>query len=117
MFRGGAGPVGLREGTGVICVHLREQPKRAPPDDPRLLLSEVSRSMPRPDRLLVRRTLGKASRRLVGVGEVVARGQGVGVVGAEYPLALGKGGLVQRDGLVEASRRLVGVGEVAARGQ
>ena len=36
--------------------------------------------------------------RLVGVGEVVAGGQGVGVVGAEDPLAVGEGLLVQRDG-------------------
>ena len=42
--------------------------------------------------------------RLVGVGEVVARGQGVGVVGAEDPLAIGEGALVQGDGLVQVAR-------------
>ena len=41
----------------------------------------------------------RSPRRLVGVGEVVARGQGVGVVGAQHPLAVGEGLLVQRDGL------------------
>ena len=43
--------------------------------------------------------LGGPARRLVGVGEVVPRGQGVGVVGAEDPLAVGQGPLVQGDRL------------------
>ena len=38
--------------------------------------------------------------RLVGAGEVVAGGQGVGVVGAEDPLPVGEGLLVQGDGAV-----------------
>ena len=41
----------------------------------------------------------------VGVGEVVAVGQGVGVVGAEDPLAVGEGPLVQGDRLGELARR------------
>ena len=40
-------------------------------------------------------------RRLVGASEVVAGGQGVGVVGAQHPLAVGEGPLVQRDRLVQ----------------
>ena len=53
----------------------------------------------------------------VGVGEVVPRGQGVGVVLAEHPLPVGQGLLVQRDRLGGPARRLVGVGEVVPRGQ
>ena len=34
--------------------------------------------------------LAQPARRLVGLGEVVARGQGVGVVRAEQPLAVGE---------------------------
>ena len=46
-----------------------------------------------------------AARRLVGDGEVVARGQGVGVVGAQDPLAVGEGALVQGDRLGQPPRR------------
>jgi hypothetical protein len=45
--------------------------------------------------------------RLLGsprAGEVVARGQGVRVVGAEDPLVLGQGLLVERDRLAEPAR-------------
>ena len=50
--------------------------------------------------LLVQRDrLDSPPGRLVSVGEVVARGQGVGVVGAQQPLGVGKGLLVQRDRL------------------
>ena len=59
----------------------------------------------------------EAPRRPVGVGEVVAGGQGVGVVGAQHPLAVGEGPLEQRDRLGQAPRRLVGGGEVVAGGQ
>jgi len=54
----------------------------------------------------------ESARVLVGVGEVVACGQGVGVVGAEDADAVLEGLLVQGDGLVELARVLVGVGEV-----
>ena len=53
----------------------------------------------------------------VGVGEVVPGGQGVGVVGAQDPLAVGEGLLEQRDRLVQPPRRPVGAGEVVAGGQ
>ena len=39
------------------------------------------------------------------------------MVGAQDPLAVGEGPLVQRDGLVQAPRRLIGAGEVVAGGQ
>ena len=48
--------------------------------------------------------LGEASRRLVCVCEVVARGEGVGVVFAQDADAVGQDLLVQGDGLGEASR-------------
>ena len=41
----------------------------------------------------------------VGAGEVVPRAQGVGVVGAQHPLAVGQGLLVQRDGPAQVPRR------------
>ena len=62
-------------------------------------------------------SLFESTRGLVGVGEVVARGQGVGVVGSQDALTIGQGLLEQVDGLVESARGLVGVGEVVARGQ
>ena len=54
----------------------------------------------------------------VGGGEVVAGGQGVGVVGAEDPLAVGEGA-ARSSGIasVQPARRLVGGGEVVAGGQ
>ena len=54
---------------------------------------------------------------LVGAGEVVARGQGIGVVGAQDTGAVFEVLLVQGDGFVESARVLVGAGEVVARGQ
>ena len=54
---------------------------------------------------------------VVGVGEVVACGQGVGVVGAQDAGAVFEVLLVQGDGLVEPARCLVGAGEVVACGQ
>ena len=52
--------------------------------------------------LVQRDGLGEAPCRLVGAGEVVARGQGVGVLVAQDVFAVGEGPLVQRDGLLEA---------------
>ena len=57
------------------------------------------------------------ARRLVGAGEVVARGQGAGVIGPQDVLVGGQNLLEQEDGLVESARGLVGNGEVAPRGQ
>ena len=37
-------------------------------------------------------------------GEAVARAQGVGVLGAQHPLAIGQGALVQRDRLTLDAR-------------
>ena len=51
---------------------------------------------------------------LVGVGEVVARDEGVGVVGAQDTGAFFEVLFVQGDGLVESACLLVGVGEVVA---
>src|SRR6478752_6906969 len=48
-------------------------------------------------------------------GEVVARGQGVGVIGAQHPLPVGQGALEQYYRLVQPPRRRVGGGEVVAR--
>ena len=50
-------------------------------------------------------------------GEVAAHDLGLGVVGAQDPLAVGQGLLVQRDGPAQVPRRLPGVGEVVPRGQ
>ena len=47
----------------------------------------------KPDRLV------QAPRRPVGVGEVVARSQGLRVVGAEDPLTIGQGALIKPDRL------------------
>ena len=58
--------------------------------------------------------LGEASRRMVCACEVVARGQGVGVVFAQDADTVGKDLLVQGDGLGEAARRLVCACEVVA---
>jgi hypothetical protein len=44
--------------------------------------------------------LVESSRLLVGVGEVVPRRQGVGLVRAEQPLAIGEGAREQGDRLV-----------------
>ena len=43
--------------------------------------------------------------------------QGVGVVGAQHPLAVDQGLLQQRDGPAQVPRRLVGAGEVVPRDQ
>ena len=52
---------------------------------------------------------GQVPSRLVGGGEVVARGQGVRVVGAEDPLPVGEVLLVQGDGPGQVpSRRMKG---------
>ena len=51
---------------------------------------------------------------LVGAGEVVACGEGVGVVGAQDVGAVLKVLLVQGDGLLEPAGCLVGAGEVVA---
>ena len=61
--------------------------------------------------------LVEAAGRFVGVCEVVAGGQGVGVVGAQDAQAVGEGLFVQGDGLVEAAGGPVGAGEVVAGGQ
>jgi hypothetical protein len=58
-----------------------------------------------------------AARGPVGVGEVVPRLQGVGVVRAQDALAGAQGPLVQGDRLIEAARVPVVGGEVVARGQ
>ena len=50
----------------------------------------------------------------VGVGEVVACGEGAGVVGAKAVFEVFEGLLVQGDGFVEPARVLVCAGEVAA---
>ena len=50
----------------------------------------------------------------VGAGEVVACGEGVGVVGAEDVGAVGEVLLVQGDGRIEPAGILVGAGEVVA---
>ena len=60
--------------------------------------------------------LAESARGLVGVGEAVARGEGVGVVRPQDALAIGQVPLVQVDGLVESARGPVGVGEAVARG-
>ena len=54
------------------------------------------------------------ARGLVGVGEVVACGEGVGVVGSQDAGAVLEGLLVQGDGLIEPAGILVGAGEVVA---
>ena len=59
----------------------------------------------------------ESARGLVGAGEFVARGQGVGVVGSQDALAVGQGPLVQVNGLLESARGPVGAGEVTPRGQ
>ena len=51
---------------------------------------------------------------LSGAGEVVAGGEGVGVVGAQDALAVGEGLFEQIDGLFESARVLVGAGEVVS---
>ena len=54
---------------------------------------------------------------MVCVCEVVADGEGVGVVFAQDADTVGQDLLVQGDGLGEASRRMVCACEVVARGQ
>ena len=58
-----------------------------------------------------------AARVLVGVCEVVAGGQGVGVGLAQDPLAVGEGALVQRDGLLQPPGVAVGGGEAVTGAQ
>ena len=67
--------------------------------------------------LVQRDRLGGPARGLVGEGEVVPGGQGVGVVRAQDPLAVGQGPLVQRDRLGGPARVPVGDGEVVPGGQ
>ena len=50
--------------------------------------------------------------RLVGEGQVVAGGEGVGVVGAQHPLPVGEGLLIDRDGPTEVPGLLVGAGQL-----
>ena len=45
-------------------------------------------------------------------GEVAVNDLGPGMVGAQHPLAVGQGLLVQRDDPAQIPRRLVGAGEV-----
>ena len=59
-------------------------------------------------------SLLESARGLVGVGKVVARDQGVGMVGPQHAQDLGQVLLVQVDGLLESARGLVGAGEVVA---
>ena len=61
--------------------------------------------------------LGETTNRRVCYREVVAGGEGVGVVFAQDADTVGKDLLVQGDGLGEAARRLVCACEVVARGQ
>ena len=61
--------------------------------------------------------LVQAARRFVGACEVVAGGEGVGVVVSQDARTVGEYLLVQGDGLVQAARRLVGVCEVVAGGK
>ena len=59
---------------------------------------------PVPDLLEEPDGLGGAAGGPVRAREVVQRGQGVGVVGAEDPLAVGQGLLEQRDRLIGPAR-------------
>ena len=59
----------------------------------------------------------ESTRGLVGEGEVISRGQGVGVVGPQDAQTVGQVLLVQIDGLLESARGPVSVGEVISRGQ
>ena len=61
--------------------------------------------------------LTQAPRRLVGAREVVAGGEGVGVVGAQNPRTVGEHLLVQGDRLTQAPRRPVGAREATAGGE
>ena len=56
----------------------------------------------------------KSARVPVGIGEVVACGEGVGVVGAQDAGVVFEGLLVQGDGLVEPARVAIGSGEIVA---
>lgn len=56
----------------------------------------------------------ESARSLVGAGEVIAAGEGVGVVGAEELLSAGEGFLEEGDGVVESARSLVSEGEIVA---
>src|SRR5512144_1716144 len=58
--------------------------------------------------------LGQPPRRPVGAREVVAGGQGVGVLLAQDPAPVGEHRFVQGDGLGQPPRRLVGAREVVA---
>jgi hypothetical protein len=54
---------------------------------------------------------------VVGGGEVVPGGEGVGVVGAPDPLPVGQGLIEDEDGLTELPGRVVGVGQNLAGGE
>ena len=51
---------------------------------------------------------------LVGVGEVVACGQGVGVVWSQDAGAVSKGLFVQGDGVMDPACRLLGAGKITS---
>ena len=54
--------------------------------------------------------------RPVGVGEAIARGQGVGVVRAQHPFAVDQVALVQGDRLAQVTTCPVGAGKIVAQG-
>ena len=61
--------------------------------------------------------LGGPARVLVGLGQVPARGLGIGMVGAQHSFPAGQGLLEQRDRLGGPARRQVRGGEVTSGGQ
>ena len=61
--------------------------------------------------------LAQAPRRIVGARQVVAGGEGVGVVLSQEAHTVGEYLLVQGDGRVQAACRIVGVCEVVAGGE
>ena len=61
--------------------------------------------------------LGDPARILIGRGEVVPRGQGAGMVGAQQAFPAGQDLLEQQDRLGGPARLPVGRGEIVASGQ
>ena len=59
----------------------------------------------------------ESARSPVGGGEVVAAGEGVGVVGSEDPGSGFEGFFEEGDGVVDSARILVGAGEIIAAGE
>ena len=59
--------------------------------------------------------LRRAVRFLMSQGEVVPRGHGVGMVGAQDPFPAGHGLLEQRDRLIDPADVPVGIGEIVPR--